>query len=191
MRKILTAFAALGLIAALGVAGPTWGAGNGAGSHGTSDTDCTPNGNIETSPTTLWPPNHKDVTITFTYTDPDQAATLDIISKQHNEIVDDEEINGTGNTPLPDATSGMGVDGGAGDADGDDNGVVVVETTARSERSGHMNDEGGRVYSYEWMCSDDDGQMESSDPDDDTDDITLFVPHDCRGGRKAGACFAN
>ena len=181
MRKLITAFAALGLIAALGFAGPTF-AGN--KNHGSSTIDpCGEDGTITTSPTTLWPPNHKDVTISFRYEDPtNDNVTLEITAKPHSEAVDGEEINGTGNTPYAtDSTGGVNMD---------DDGDVTVDGTARAERSGHKNEEvGGREYRYEYIADADggsDGCM--SDPEDDEDDIVVFVPHDCRGGSKSGAC---
>jgi hypothetical protein len=180
MKKLISASAALGLVVALGFAAPTFAA---TKNHGSSTTPCTDDGKITTSPTVLWPPNHKDNTITFAYTDPDGAASLNIISNLHNEIADDgTEINGTGNTPLAtDSTSGMAVDGGPTDADPDD-GEVTVQVTARAERSGHKNADGGRIYRWDWSCRDDSGAMQMSDPDDPDDDIQVFVPHDCRGG---------
>ncbi|MGH2710315.1 MAG: hypothetical protein ACRDH9_03810 [Actinomycetota bacterium] len=185
MRKILTAFAALGLVAALGFAGPTFGA---TKNHGASDTGCTDNGNIETSPTVLWPPNHKDVTITFNYTDDDGAANLEIFMNPHNEIIGGEEINGTGNTPAAtDSTPGAAMDGGTTDTNSTD-GEVGVQTTARAERSGHKNDDGGRVYEFDYRCEDDSGDSEESSMTTEGDGILVFVPHDCRGGSKTGAC---
>ena len=180
MRKILTAFAALGLVAALGFAGPTFGA---TKNHDSSDTDCTDNGNIETSPTVLWPPNHKDVAITFTYTDPDGVNSLTITPTPHNEIINDEEINGTGNTPGA-TDSGGGV---AMDPDDTDE-PLVVTGYARAERSGHKNPDNGRVYRFEFSCTDDSTDSEDSTTTAEDDAIQVFVPHDCRGGSKSGAC---
>jgi hypothetical protein len=191
MRKLITAFAAIGLIAALGFAGPTFGA---TKNHGSSDTACGEDGNINTTPTILWPPNHKDVTITFTYTTgEDDAMALELFENPHNEIADDgSEINGTGNTdPGTDSLGGAGADGMAGDEDGSNNGTVVVNGSARAERSGHKNLQGGRVYEFDYEAQDDGGNSDdscASDPTVDGDGILVFVPHDCRGGAKSGAC---
>jgi len=160
----------------MAIAVPTFAADKNKGSDSRA---CGDNGTIETSPTFLWPPNHKDVDITFTYTDDDtdgfSDVSLEITATPHNEIVDDEEINGTGNTPA--ATDSVG---GAGmDTDGD----VSVVGTARAERSGHKNADGGRVYEFEYVAESDmgtDGCM--SDPGTAGDGILVFVPHDCRGG---------
>lgn len=181
MKKLITVFAALGLVAALGFAGPSFA---GTKNHSSSDTPCTDAGNIHTSPTVIWPPNHKDVTITFEYTDPEGAMSLDIYTNPHNEVLEDgTEINGTGNTPVAtDSTPGAAMDGGPTDADGANNGTVVVQTTVRAERSGHKNEDLGREYRFDYRCMDDAGHSDMSDRTDPDDGIRIFVPHDCRGG---------
>lgn len=149
---------------------------------GESTIACGSNGTITTTPTTLWPPNHKDVPVTFTYTDPDGGdVTLAITSTPHNEIVDDEEINGTGNTPA--ATDSMG------GTNTDSDGSVDVVGSARAERSGHLSEAGGRVYEFDYMADSTLGTDGcNSDPATAGDGIIVFVPHDCRaveGGNSA------
>jgi hypothetical protein len=186
LKKYLAVLAGIGLIAATAIAVPGLA---GDKNKGETTVACGNNGTITASPTTLWPPNHKDVPILFTYTDDDSDGTsdvsLEIIATPHNEIVEGEEINGTGNTPA--ATDSLG--GAATDSDGS----VDVTGSARAERSGHLNDAGGRVYEFDYVAQADmmtDGC--ESDPMTEGDGIIVFVPHDCRavdGGNSA--CNAN
>ena len=174
MKKTLALLMCLGLVAALAVAMPTFA---GDKNKGSSTLACGDNGSITASPTILWPPNHKDVPILFTYTDDDSDGfgdvALEIIATPHNEIVDEEEINGTGNTPA--ATDSVG---GAGS---DSDGSVDVLGSARAERSGHLNDAGGRVYEFDYAAQADMGLDGcESDPATAGDGIIVFVPHDCR-----------
>ena len=143
---------------------------NPVGGHGKNDIACG-NGTIAWTPTTVWPPNHKEVPITWTYTDnDDDDVTLVITQKLHNQVVDEEELVGSGNTPF--ATDSLG------GANSDDDGAVDVVGYVRGERSG--TEQGGRVYSFEYKA--DNGLTDGceSDPDDDSDDIRITVPHDCR-----------
>lgn len=156
-------------------------AGAGTKNYGGGSRPCGNNGVITWSPGVLWPPNHKAQTITFTYSDPDAGTkTLTITPNPHNEMVDGEEINGTGNTPA--ATDSMGGTGSSSD------GSVTVQGSAVAERSGHKNADGGRVYEFDYVASNDESGTAddgcTSSPSTAGDGITVFVPHDCR----AGAC---
>jgi hypothetical protein len=176
LKKQIGALAALGLAGAFAFAAPT----TAANKNGGTDTRaCGDNGTITYSPTSLWPPNHKAQNITITYTDPDaQNVSLEITANPHNEIVDGEEVNGTGNTP-----SATDSTGGVNSAEGD---TVTVIATAISERSGHKNADGGRVYEFDYVAAADqdgtpltvldDGCM--SDPATAGDGLIVFVPHD-------------
>ena len=160
-----------------------------AGKHsfGGDSIACGDNGTISWTPSTLWPPNHKLVPVTWTYTDPDGGdVTLSTAATDHSDIVGGEELAGSGNTdPGTDSLGGAGTD---------DDGSVDVVGNARSERSGQSKQ--GRTYNFTYMAmSDPDGVPGSGDedgcsgPDDDatTDDqITVFVPHDCRNGACRG-----
>ena len=184
MKKHLAVLVGVGLIAATAIAVPVIAADKNKGSQTVA---CGDNGTITASPTVLWPPNHKDVPITFTYTDNDaledaQSQTLTITAKLHDEVLNPDgeasELNGSGNTPfLTDALGGT---------NSDNDGSVDVVGSARSERSGRGD---GREYRYEYRA-DDGGTTDGceSDPDDDSDDLVVTVPHDCRavdGGNSA------
>jgi hypothetical protein len=173
--KKLSAVAAVGLMATFAFAAPG-DAGTKNGGSGEVN-PCGDDGVITYSPTTLWPPNHKDQTITITYTDPDaESVSLSITGNPHNEIIEGEEINGTGNTPPPDSTLAT-----SKSADGN---TVTVEVFARSERSGHKNADGGRVYEFDYdakseengLPHEDDGCMSSAMTSGDG--LIVFVPHD-------------
>jgi hypothetical protein len=146
---------------------------------------CGDGGTITWTPTTLWPPNHKLHDITFTYTDDDDDASLTITMRPHSDVIDEggeaTERNGSGQTPFLTDSSG-GEDVGGGD------GTAVVTGTARGERSGQAKE--GRTYSFGYVADDGGTTDGCSGPDMDPatdDEITVFVPHDCRGG----ACKAS
>ncbi|HVE47496.1 MAG TPA: hypothetical protein VNA57_12220 [Acidimicrobiales bacterium] len=177
MTRLALAGAAL---AAFGMLAPADAANKNSG--GGEVNPCGDDGKITWSPAKLWPPNHKAQTITFTYSDPDAGdKTLTITANPHNEIVDGEEVNGTGNTPsATDSTGGNGMASGTDSA--------VAYGSARSERSGHKNAAGGRVYEFDYTATNnedgdaapEDGCMSS--PAVAGDGMKVFVPHDCRNG---------
>lgn len=179
MKRYLAILTGVGLIAAFAIAVPSL-AGN--KNKGGTTVACGDNGTIVASPTTLWPPNHKEVDITFLYTDDDSDGTgdvaLEITPAAHDEVVDGEELNGTGNTPF--ATDSMG--GASMDTDGD----TLVVGYARAERSGRGD---GRVYEFDYTAKADMGLDGcESDPGTAGDGILVLVPHDCRaidGGNSA------
>jgi hypothetical protein len=86
----------------------------------------------------LWPPNHKfrpyNVTAVSDLGDLDNVALESVIT--NDEVVDGEELNGTGNTAV-DAQNNPGMDMGQGTAS--------VDQAVRSERSGRGD---GRVYTF-------------------------------------------
>lgn len=179
MKRSLAVFAVVGLVAALAVAAPTIA---GDKNRGETVTACD-DGTIVTTPTVLWPPNHKDVPISFTYTDDDGATqSLTIISNLHDEVLDlngeASELNGSGNTPF--------LTDSAGGTASDDDGSAEVVGSARAERSGRGD---GRVYEFDYTA-DDGGTTDGceSDPMTAGDGILVTVPHDCRavdGGNSA------
>lgn len=165
-RSALLAAGALALVASILPAS----ADNPVGGHGKNSIPCG-NGTISWTPTTVWPPNHKEVPITWTYTDnDDDDVTLVITQKLHNQVVDGEELVGSGATPF--ATDSLG------GANSDSDGEVDVVGYVRGERSG--TEQGGRIYSFEYKADNALTDGCESDPDDDSDDITITVPHDCR-----------
>jgi hypothetical protein len=172
MKKHLAVLAGIGLIAATAIAVPGLAGDNNRGSVTVA---CGDNGTITASPTVLWPPNHKDVPITFTYTDADpeeavEGQSLTITQNLHDEVVDGEELVGSGNTPF--------LTDSAGGTNSDTDGSVDVVGSARSERSGTGD---GRTYEFDYSA--DDGGMTdgcASDPMTAGDGIIVSVPHDCR-----------
>ncbi len=118
--------------------------------------------NIVYAPTTLWPPNHKPVTITIqgSDTDNDQVTgstggvaepfSLTVTNISDNESDSDIDWKGVGNT-----------------ASGTDPGSIAVPVQLRAERDGKGT---GRIYDITLSCEDEGGTA--------TTDIFVTVPHD-------------
>lgn len=141
-------------------------------------------GSLTWTPGTLWPPNHKTQTITVVYTDSDEGTkSLALTTNPHNEQVNGTEANGTGNTPVASDSTVATAETGSGTS-------VDVDVFARSERSGHKNDAGGRVYEFDYVAtntqSDDTTDGCESDPTVTGDGVIVKVPHSCKGS----ACAA-
>ena len=141
--------------------------------RGSGSVPCGTDGTITWSPTLVWPPTHKDVPVTFAYRDRDGGnVTLTITAKPHSQIVAGEEIGGSGDTPS--ATDQVG------GANSDVDGAVEVVGSVRSERS--TRERPGRTYSFEYAAGQGTGEDYcASDPEDDGDDLTVYVPFACRG----------
>src|SRR3954470_22525776 len=125
--------------------------------------DCNGLGTIAfTGSPTLWPPNHKfrDYSITATSTVPVDQVTLDS-AVANSDVVDGEELNGTGNTAT-DVTNNPGTDSGTGSA--------TVEHQVRGERSGHSK--AGRTYTFSETATFGMGAIPCSTM------FTVTVPHD-------------
>jgi hypothetical protein len=173
MKKYLAGAAALAMLA--GLMTMYTAQANGAGDHGQAKIACGNNGEIEYSPTVLWPPDHKYRDITVTYTDPDGATTsLTLTATPHDEVLGEgseaTEMVGSGATPFP--TDSLG-----GAAMENDSSVTVV-VQARGERSGKGD---GRTYEWEYDAESNMGTDGcESDPDTEGDGIIVSVPHDCR-----------
>ncbi|MDX6198375.1 MAG: hypothetical protein QOJ79_1526 [Actinomycetota bacterium] len=132
------------------------------------------------SPTSVFPPNHKYVDGTLTYTaapgHETDSLTLTIDAMTHNEYTDGEEWVGSGNT-LTD-TQGVGnTDTGSGS--------VSVPFQIRAERSGTGS---GRTYTIGYTAKADPvapvGTGVSNDCSQDvaTSTVEVFIPHDMGGG---------
>jgi hypothetical protein len=120
----------------------------------------------------LWPPNHKfrpyNVTAVSDLGDADNVALESVIS--HDEVVDGEELNGSGNTAV-DAQNNPGMDMGQGTAS--------VDQAIRSERSGRGD---GRVYTFNVLAEFAHGLEQCMTQ------FQVVVPHDQRnkvGSKKA------
>jgi hypothetical protein len=136
-----------------------------ADSGKTTDTrDCGMGNTIAfTGSTTLWPPNHKyrSFTITATSSIPADMVTLTSTGSD-DEVVDGEELNGSGNT-ANDVTPNPASDSGTGSAS--------TTQSVRGERSGRGD---GRTYTIDAMATFGMGTM----PCDQK--FTITVPHDQR-----------
>lgn len=117
-----------------------------------------------------WPPNHKYRNATITLLDDDAEPAMDqvtlTVTATHDQIVDGEELKGSGNTPAAtDATGGA-------DTGTENDGVASVPVKFRGERSGTRKE--GRTYRFDAMGTVDNGTVSCS--------ATFFatVPHDMR-----------
>ena len=153
----------------------------GNGPKGEGNQDCGSGYTITWSPTSVFPPNHKYVDGTLTYTSPKASdnLSLSIGVITDDEMTDDgQELNGTGNTPI-DST-------GSGTSTGKD-GVqsVSLPFQIRAERAGGGD---GRTYSIPFTAAA--SAATSSvpvvgNPGDENQcsgTATVDVPHDMGGG---------
>jgi hypothetical protein len=127
-------------------------------------------------PTELWPPNHKYVPATITWTDEDAGdeVMVDFMAGHDQFLPDGEEINGAGNTDN-DITPAMGAP--------TETGEVVQEFQIRSERSGRVQE--GRNYTISGVVTF--GNNNVADPEPATSQtcefsFTIHVPHDQGNG---------
>lgn len=111
-----------------------------------------------TAPEELWPPNHKyrDVAIIADGND-DDMVTVEVMG-MHDEVVDGEELNGSGNTG-DDVSPAAATDMGTGSAE--------TAHQIRGERSGRGD---GRTYTFDVLAT--------FDEEDCPAQFTAFVPHD-------------
>jgi hypothetical protein len=124
-------------------------------------------GTVTWSPATLWPPNHKMVTVTMAYAEASNdgdSATITVDAITDNQLVNGAEEVGSGNPHLVD-WSGIGNHGAAADPN-----PAVTTAQVRAERSG--TDRAGRTYTITLSCGG------SGDGDSGTATVTVFVPHD-------------
>ena len=155
---------------------------NGAdnGIHGTTKTQSLPCNNATTGqregtftytgPDQLWPPNHKYRYGTITLTDEDDEALTDnvtlMVTASHDQVVDGEELKGSGHTPFAtDATAESPATG---------NPSAGSDSSMRGERSG--KEKGGRTYTFNTAGSTVDSGFSTCAPVS----FTAKVPHDQR-----------
>ena len=134
---------------------------------GTQTYDCGMGNTISfTGSPTLWPPNHKYRTYTIVAK---SSSSMDMVTLDstvtNDEVVDGEELNGSGNTtddvkPNP-----------ASDHGSDPDGQASVTQQVRGERSGRGD---GRTYTFDEMATFGMGTMPCSTS------FTVTVPHDQR-----------
>jgi hypothetical protein len=163
-----------GLVAALGVAVPSFAGGNKYASV-TDTRDCGSGDTVALNgPLTLWPPNHKFVPEPVTATDGDPTSQVSL-------------------TITPTLTDAVGGDGGAQHdpdwqlADGSSGdsftsmgtGSTTSALQLRAERSGKGD---GRTYTINWKATFDNGTKSCSSSDSGQSPFVITVPHDMRGG---------
>jgi hypothetical protein len=133
------------------------------------------------TPTSVFPPNHKYVTGTLTYTaapgHETDSLVLTIDAITHDEYTAGVEWVGSGNTPI-DATGAGNTDSGSGS--------VSVPFQIRAERSGTGT---GRTYTIGYTAQADPqgspatlGSTNDCSQDVVTSSVQVFVPHDMGGG---------
>lgn len=126
-------------------------------------------GTVLVTPETLWPPNHKLVTIGISYVE--TTTDADTISLTINSITDDQVAEDPGTAGTPDSC-------GPSDADwvfsnttvtNTDPNVAATTVQVRAERCG--DDKAGRTYTINLTCAG------SADVAGTTIDVPVVVPH--------------
>jgi hypothetical protein len=141
---------------------------------GTSETPCD-GGTVTTSPTNLWPPNHKMRTITMQFDTPDNdgdTLTLTVTNITSDEAVD---AKGSGHTS-PDFTGVGNTDDGVDTAPPAAADPATTTAQVRGERAGKGD---GRTYTITVQCTDQ-NNIEGGAPETGTASVTVTVPHDQR-----------
>lgn len=137
-------------------------------------------GTVTWSPTTIWPPNHKMVTVNISYTDTDNdgdSTSITVGTITDNQAASDGsgELQGSGQ---PTAQQGLDWAGTGNTGSGSDPGTPATTTAqVRAERSG--TDPSGRTYTIQVMCMDSGGtDATEAGGQMQTVDLTVTVPHD-------------
>jgi hypothetical protein len=145
----------------------------GPGSFGCGDGDDS-GFELSWTPTSVFPPNHKMVAGSLTYTAPPENSSdnlkLTITGILNDEVIDGEEMNGAGNT-LVDSDWEAGTDEGTGS--------VTRSFHIRAERSGRGD---GRTYSIKYTATADKAPIGMGTSNDCSGTVTVVVPHDMGGG---------
>lgn len=170
-RMILAALAAMMLVA---VGGTTASAKVAKDSGGPVTADCGEGNTVTFSgPSYLWPPNHKYRTVSFVAQDGDDDMTDGVTlatEGTHEEFVDGEELNGTGNT-ADDFYPAMATGTGDGSAN--------TSHQVRGERSGRGD---GRTYTILYEATFDGPLPLETTGAPCTGSFTIEVPHDMGQG---------
>ncbi len=184
-RVLLLALAVLMTVPAAATADPGKGK-NPATTTSTRTVECDGGVVTFTGPDEMWPPNHKleDASLTFT-PDEDTESYSYMAMAGHDQVVDGEEMNGSGNTPFETDFAFVGEDGSTSQAAmGMETDEVTLPMQIRAERSGQDRD--GRTYTLSGMVTFTDGDMMDMACEFE---FTVLVPHDQgkrAGGPKAG-----
>jgi hypothetical protein len=170
-RIMLAALAALAMAV---VATSTAAAQPAKDSGGPITQDCGEGNTVTFSgPTYLWPPNHKYRAISFTADDNDTDVLDGVMlatEGTHEEFVDGEELNGTGNTG--DDVSPMA-------ATGSGDGTATTNHSVRGERAGGGD---GRTYTFTYEATFDNPAPADTTVTPCVGSFTIAVPHDQGNG---------
>jgi hypothetical protein len=171
MRRTLLA----GASAAILLTGMSFAHANPTGPKGPGFKDCGSSFSVVWSPTQVFPPNHKMVDGTLAYNAPAGDAIdqlkLQITGIVNNEVVDGEEMNGSGNTLIDsnwdtDAVTGTG--------------SVSRAFQIRAERSGLGV---GRTYTVTYTATADPAVATGLGTSNNcSGSVDVFIPHDMGGG---------
>ena len=135
-----------------------------AANSGIGTTTCGSDLAIAWSPSTLWPPNHKLVTVEITATDND--TDVDPFSITVTNITENQEPPGKGcGKPTP--RQGPDWTGIGNTAAAADPGSATTSVQLRAERCGDIKSD--RVYTIELSCTDEAGSGSAT--------LTVNVPH--------------
>jgi hypothetical protein len=171
-EKMVACAAGVAAIAIIAVAPAAFAKGKPTGPPNQFSTSCG-DGTVLVTPETLWPPNHKLVTIGISYVETAaDAAGADTISLTINSITDNELGQDPGTVGTPD---------GCGPSEADwafsstpvtntDPNVAATTVQVRAERCGNDKAQGGRTYTINLTCA-------GSDLSTATIDVPVVVPH--------------
>jgi len=171
-------------------------------SQGTSSSASCNDGTVTASPSTLWPPNHKPVTVTISYAESTTSAGKTTPGDGDNDTISITKITET----MVDADGAVNADGqGAGSPkqstpdyvgpsslpSGPDTVPQNAYVQVRSERAGAGGNGSGRVYYFTVSCNDKSGTS-VTDPAEDGPTgedgmamVYVCVPHDMSAASRA------
>jgi hypothetical protein len=146
-------------------------------------------GQLTWTPSNLWPPNHKFVPVTISYTDNDGDG--DTTAVTITGVTEQDGANAPVNATVPETLHGSGKPGQIDaqpdathpdTAGSDPNTAATATEDVRAERSGTDGHGSGRTYAITVQCMDS-GGVDTNDPSEFTGEtnsatITVTVPHD-------------
>lgn len=153
-------------------------AGPGNPKGGTDQQSCA-DGIAAASPSVLWTPNHRMHDVTISYSAPDDSpstndtTTITVDSITDDQIIDGEELVGSGNPS--EGQDWQGVGGSATSAEGQ---TASTTVQIRAERSGTV--QAGRHYYITVSCTEKTGGTVPNAMDSGMATLTVWVPHDQR-----------
>lgn len=172
------------IVAAAGVSVPTFAAQH-SPAGGTGSNVACDDGTLSWTPSNLWPPNHKFVPIHISYTENSGDSDGDSTAIMVTQVTEKDGANAPQDATVAETMNGSGQPGQI-DAQPDANYPATTgsDTTAatytedlRAERSGTDGHGSGRTYTLTVQCMDT-GGTDMMEPNGDTAQITVTVPHD-------------